>query len=201
MSVVIRLAGRADCAQIAAIYAPYVLNTAISFENEPPGEAEMARRLADTVELLPWLVCEFGDRIVGYAYADKFRTRAAYQWSASVSVYVDSGAHRSGVGRGLYTSLFRILELQNLHNLFAGITLPNEASVGLHRSFGFKRIAIERSVGYKLGRWHDVSMWQLPLRRHGSNPEAVTPVRSLARSQAWGPAASAGLPMIRGQNR
>jgi phosphinothricin acetyltransferase len=196
MNVTIRLASSADCAQIAAIYAPYVIKTAISFENEPPSEEEMGQRVQNTLEFLPWLVCAYGDRILGYAYADKYRTRAAYQWSSSVSVYVDSEVHRSGVGRGLYTSLFRILELQGLYNLFAGITLPNEASVALHRSFGFSQIAIERSVGYKLGRWHDVSMWQLPLRPHSSNPEIVKAVHSLATPEAWQSAISAGLPSI-----
>jgi phosphinothricin acetyltransferase len=196
MNVTIRLASSADCEQIAAIYAPYVIKTAFSFENEPPSEEEMGQRVQNTLEFLPWLVCAYGDRILGYAYADKYRTRAAYQWSSSVSVYVDSEVHRSGVGRGLYASLFRILELQGLYNLFAGITLPNEASVALHRSFGFSQIAIERSVGYKLGRWHDVSMWQLPLRPHSPDPETVKAVHSVATPEAWQSAISAGLPSI-----
>ena len=144
MNGTIRLAIPADSARIAAIYAPYILNTAISFENEPPSEQEMRERVQSTLEFLPWLVCTYGDQLVGYAYADKYRTRAAYQWSSWVSVYVDSGMHRFGVGRGLYTSLFKILQLQGFYNLFAGITLPNEASVGLHRLLGFQQIALER---------------------------------------------------------
>ena len=197
MNETIRLATENDCEQIAAIYAPYVLNTAISFENEPPDAGEMRRRVRETLNYLPWLVCSFGDRVSGYAYADKFRTRAAYQWSATVSVYVGSESHRSGIGRGLYTSLFKILELQGLYNLFAGITLPNDPSVQLHRSFGFQQIAVERSVGYKLGQWHDVSMWQKALRPHVSNPETVKPLRSLANSRTWESAISAGLGFIR----
>jgi phosphinothricin acetyltransferase len=196
MNVTMRLATDADCDAIAAIYAPYVFNTAISFENEPPDAEEMRRRVGETLKFLPWLVCSFDGRVVGYAYADRFRTRAAYQWSSSVSVYVDSELHRSGVGRGLYTSLFRILELQGFFNLFAGITLPNQPSVGLHRSFGFEQIAVERSVGYKLGRWHDVSMWQKLLRQHHYNPEPVKPLQTIAESQVWGPAISAGLSFV-----
>jgi len=200
MNGILRLAISADCARIAAIYAPYVLKTAISFETEPPTEQEMVQRLQDTLEFLPWLVCTYGDQVVGYAYADRFRTRAAYQWSSSVSVYVDSEWHRCGVGRGLYTSLFKILELQGFHNLFAGITLPNEASVGLHRSFGFRQIAVERSVGFKLGRWHDVSMWQLPLRECLSTPENVRSLESVAKSELWQPAIASGLSFLRARS-
>jgi len=197
MNPTIRLANDADCVRIAAIYAPYVINTAISFENEPPGADEIRHRVRETLNFLPWLVCSFGDLVAGYAYADKFRTRAAYQWSCTVSVYVDSELHRAGVGRALYTSLFKILELQGFYNLFAGITLPNQPSVELHRSFDFQQIAIERSVGYKLGRWHDVSMWQKSLRHYQSNPEAVESIRSLANSDPWQSAISAGLRFIR----
>ena len=193
----IRLATPADCAQIAAIYAPYVLDTAISFETEPPGELEMRQRVSSTLEFLPWLVCTYGDRVVGYAYAERFRTRAAYQWSSSVSVYVDSSVHRSGVGRGLYASLFKILELQGFYNLFAGITLPNEPSVGLHRSFGFQQIALERNVGYKLGLWHDVSMWQLSLRQCSSVPRNICSVESVAKSAQWLAAIATGIPYLR----
>ncbi len=197
MSGLIRLAIPTDSAQVASIYAPYVMNTAISFETEPPGEDEMRRRIVATLEFLPWIVCADGDQVIGYAYADRFRTRAAYQWSASVSVYVDSRLHRTGVGRALYTSLFKALELQGLYNLFAGITLPNEASVGLHRSFGFEQIATEHAVGYKLGRWHDVGMWQLPLREPSSAPDSVTPVGNVVGSENWQSAISAGLPFLR----
>jgi len=90
MKPVIRLAAAPDCEQISAVYAPYVLNTAISFETEPPGPEEVRRRVSDTLEFLPWLVCEQSGQVLGYSYADRYRARAAYQWSASVSVHVDS---------------------------------------------------------------------------------------------------------------
>ena len=101
-------------------------------------------------------MCESEGRILGYAYAGAHRTRAAYQWSVDVPVYVHTNARQIGVGRALYRSLFGLLTLQGSCNAFAGITLPNPAGVGLHESLGFKPIGIYRDVGHKLGRWHDV---------------------------------------------
>jgi L-amino acid N-acyltransferase YncA len=194
----IRLATARDCEQIAAIYAPYVRDTAISFELEPPSADEMRTRVANVLQFMPWLVCDRGGEILGYAYGDQFRARAAYQWSASVSVYVDSRAHRGGVGRGLYTSLFAILKWQGLHNLYAGITLPDVGgSVGFHRSFGFRQIGLEESVGYKLGAWHHVSMWHLLLQPLSADPQPPRSVAEAAASEAWDSLVCAGVPLIR----
>ena len=112
-----------------------------------PGPAEIARRIAGTIAAYPWLVCEFNGRVAGYAYASEHRSRRAYRWSVDTSVYVDHDCWRRGIGRGLYTSLLRILSAQGFFNAFAGITLPNDASVGLHESFGFDRIAIAYLFG------------------------------------------------------
>src|SRR5580700_10941796 len=133
----IRLAATADAAGIAEIYQPIVASTAISFEVEPPDEEEMRRRIEATLPRFPWLVCESQGRVIGYAYASAHRARAAYQWSADASVYVHPAFHRCGIGAGLYTSLFRILSAQGYFNAYAGITLPNPGSVGLHESMGF----------------------------------------------------------------
>jgi L-amino acid N-acyltransferase YncA len=197
MSSLIRLATEKDGSQIASIYAPYVAETAISFESEPPTGEEMQRRIGETLRWLPWLVCERDSKVLGYAYASPYRTREAYQWSASVSVYVDSTAHHFGVGRGLYASLFRILEVQGFYNLFAGITLPNDASVGLHGSCGFQQISLERSVGYKLGVWHDVSIWQLSLRPCISGPKPVTSLALIVAMPEWPSNVSAGASLLR----
>ncbi|MFZ1889180.1 MAG: N-acetyltransferase family protein [Candidatus Binataceae bacterium] len=198
MNTLIRLATAQDCGQIGAIYAPYVRNTAISFETEPPSADEMRARLAKILEFMPWLICERDEQIIGYAYADKYRMRAAYQWSASVSVYVDSSAHRGGVGRGLYTSLLGILESQGLYNVFAGITLPDVGgSVGFHRSFGFRQIGLEQAVGYKLGAWHDVSLWHLLLRPCEPNPRPPVPIADAVKMDSWRALISAGLPLVR----
>ena len=160
----IRLATAGDAAPIADIYAPNVTDAVISFEAEPPDAGEMRRRIAGTLERYPWLVCERRGRVWGYAYAGAHGSRAAYRWSVDVSVYVHGEAHRAGVGRALYTSLFAALELQGFYNAYAGATLPNPASVGLHEAMGFRPVGVYRGTGYKMGAWHDVGWWHLPLR-------------------------------------
>jgi len=160
----LRLARTADAEAIAAIYRPIVETTAISFETEPPTADEMAQRIRQRLVYWPWLVCDRGGDVLGYAYGSRFRDRAAYQWSVEVTVYVNPRAHRSGVGRALYTSLFRLLALQGFYNAYAGITLPNEASVGLHEAMGFLPAGVYRNVGFKFDLWHDVSWWSLELK-------------------------------------
>jgi phosphinothricin acetyltransferase len=150
-----------DGESVAAIYAPYVLGTAISFEEEPPSGAEMASRIAATLPTHPFLVFEEAGRVLGYAYGGAHNERAAYRWSANVSVYVAGDAHRRGIGRTLYRDLMAILARQGFHSLFAGITLPNAKSVGLHEAMGFVHLGIYREVGFKFGRWHDVGWWRL----------------------------------------
>ena len=127
MTAMIRLATLDDASGVQAIYAPIVRETAISFELEPPTVAEMEQRIVKTLEHLPWLVCERRGNILGYVYASQHRTRAAYQWSVDVSVYVHPNARRLGVGQALYRSLFALLALQGFYNAYAGITLPNPA--------------------------------------------------------------------------
>ena len=175
----IRLAEERDASAIRAIYGPIVEGSAISFETQPPSEAEIARRVCDTLQDHPWLVCEDVDGIEGYAYATSFRVRAAYRWSCEVSVYIARSAWRSGVGRRLYGALFEVLSLQGYRQAFAGITLPNPASVGMHESLGFEAIGVYRSVGFKLGAWHDVGWWQRPLFRADSPPEAIADLSSV----------------------
>ena len=151
-------------AEIATIYAPNVTDTVISFELVPPDAAEMERRITATTATHPWLVCERAGEIVGYVYAGSHLGRAAYQWSTNVTVYVDARQRRGGFGRALYTSLFALLRLQGFYNAYAGITLPNAGSVGLHEALGFRSVGVYRQVGYKLGAWHDVGWWSLDLQ-------------------------------------
>lgn len=166
----IRMATEDDAGQVHAIYAPIVRETSISFELEIPAIEEIRRRIVSTLERLPWMVFEDGGKIRGYAYAAPHRERAAYQWSVDVSVYVEDRSRRSGVGRALYTSLLEVLRLQGFFNAYAGVTLPNPASVRLHESLGFEPVGIYRLVGWKLGSWHDVGWWQLRLREHVLEP-------------------------------
>ena len=182
MTAVIRAANEADAEQILAIYGPIVTQTAISFEVVPPDLDEMRTRISNTLTRFPWLVYSEGDRVLGYAYASQHRQRSAYQWSVDVSVYVKPEIHRRGVGRSLYDSLFGILRSQGYYSAFAGITLPNDASVGLHTQMGFEPVGLYRGVGYKLGSWHDVGWWQLRLRATDGLPSPPTAFAALKDS-------------------
>jgi L-amino acid N-acyltransferase YncA len=196
MNATIRIARREDAAAIQAIYAPYVLDTPVSFEVEVPVVAEMERRIAETLTRFPWLVCEIDGAVAGYAYASTHRTRIAYQWSADVSVYVHPGFQRRGIGRALYTSLFACLSRQGFYNLYAGITLPNPASVGLHEAMGFEPIGIYRAVGYKCGTWHDVGWWQLALHTdRDTAPSDPRPLPDAMQDTDWASLLDAGLPL------
>jgi phosphinothricin acetyltransferase len=197
MPPLIRLASAQDAEQIQAIYAPNVRHTAISFEIEPPAVHEMQQRMNKTLEHWPWVVCEQRGQIQGYAYASSHRTRAAYQWSVDVSVYVHTAARRAGVGRAVYSSLFHLLMLQGFYNAYAGITLPNPASVGLHESLGFQPVGVYRMVGYKLGAWHDVGWWQLALRERSTPPEPPVDLDAVRASAEYDKALAAGLPYLR----
>lgn len=156
----IRPASRADASQIAAIYAPYVAGTTISFEEVVPTPDEMAARIDGLVPDYPYLVAETDGAITGYAYAGPHRTRSAYRTSVDVTVYVDQSAHRTGVGRALYTHLLQAAKEAGYHAAFAGIALPNTASVALHEAVGFAPVGIYREVGCKFGRWLDVAWYQ-----------------------------------------
>lgn len=170
-----RLAAAGDAADIHAIYAPVVRDTAISFEVEVPGVAEIERRIVSTLARFPWLVHEEDGRVVGYAYAGAHRERRAYQWSVDVSAYVSPGWQRRGIGRALYRELLKRLAAQGFFNAYAGIALPNPASVALHESVGFAAIGIYRGVGFKHGAWHDVGWWHARLRALEPDPPAPRP--------------------------
>ena len=155
------------------IYAPIVRETFISFEMEAPGVEEMRQRIVQTLKTYPWLVEEREGRLVGYAYASSHRDRKAYQWSADVSCYVHPAARGQGIGKRLYTRLLAILERQGFHAAFAGIALPNAASVALHEAVGFVRIGFYREVGFKAGAWRDTGWYQRmigPARPEPSDP-------------------------------
>lgn len=178
----LRLATPDDASAIAAIYAPVLHNTAISFEVEEVSAEEMEDRVATTLLQYPWLVAEADGDVLGYAYAAQHRTRAAYGWSTDVSVYLAARARRRGLGRALYTALLDVLTAQGYANAFAGITLPNAASVQLHKSLGFVTIGVYRSVGWKLGRWHDVGWWQRRLTISDAAPPTPIPMPNLPES-------------------
>jgi phosphinothricin acetyltransferase len=165
----IRLATEADADQVLAIYGPFCY-TPVSFEVEAPSLEEMRRRLAAVAERFPWLVCVEDGRVLGYAYASSHRARTAYQWSVEVSAYVADGMRGRGIGKELYTRLFQILVLQGFVNAYAGITLPNPASVRLHESVGFSALGVYHGIGFKYGTWHDVGWWEKTLCARPANP-------------------------------
>jgi phosphinothricin acetyltransferase len=159
-----------DAAACAAIYAPHVEGSAVSFEERAPDEAELAARIARYSATHAWLVAEQGGEVVGYAYGTAFNERPAYRWSTSVSVYVADPARGQGIGRALYAALFERLRERGFRMACAGITLPNAASVGLHESVGFEQIGVNREIGWKEGAWRDVGWYQRELAPAGESP-------------------------------
>ena len=161
--LLLRDATAADAAACAAVYAPYVTDTTVSFEEQPPDAEEMARRIAASQEQHAWLVAERDRRVVGYAYAGTFRTRAAYRHTCEVSVYVDGAAHGEGVGTALYAALLDRMREAGMRLAVGGATQPNDASERLHRSLGFDVVGTFREVGFKQDRWCDVRWFQKSL--------------------------------------
>lgn len=196
-----------DAAAIQAIYAPYVTGTVISFEGTPPTVAEMAGRIQKTLGKYPWLVYECDGEsdginhsrfhtIAGYVYAAPHSERAAYQWSVNVSVYVHPAYHRRSIGRGLYTTLFALLRGQGYVNAYAGISLPNAGSVGIHEALGFTPIGVYQAAGYKLGKWHDVGYWGLRLNELSATPQPPRPIDAVTGSPVWSAAIAQGKALI-----
>ena len=188
----IRLAAPGDAGQVHAVYSPYC-HTPISFELDPPSVEEMRGRLTKVLGQYPWLLWEEGEDVLGYAYATQHRERAAYRWSVDTAVYVRQGRQRRGVGRALYTSLLALLPLQGYVNAYAGVTLPNAASVGLHEAVGFQPVGVYRQVGFKCGAWHDVAWYQRPLQPRPGEPPAPTRLEEVRHTAPWGEALRAGL--------
>ena len=162
--VTVRSASAADADALARIYNYYVANTVITFEEEPVSPQAMAARVTEVQALaLPWLVAEIDKKVVGYAYANKWKVRSAYRHSVETTIYLEHGHEGRGVGKTLYAALLPPLRSRGIHAVIGGAALPNEASVALHEKLGFDRVATFREVGFKHGRWVDVAYWQLVL--------------------------------------
>jgi L-amino acid N-acyltransferase YncA len=182
---VIRLARDADAGPMLEIYAPLVRETPISFELEPPSVEEFRKRVHRITERTPWLVCDADGEIWGYAYGGPFRARPAYQWAVETTVYVAGPQRGKGVARALYTALLNGLRLAGYHRAYAGITLPNPASVAIHERLGFEPVGVFRGAGFKLGRWHDVGFWQLALQEAAGPPAPPRTLREVATTAEW----------------
>lgn len=193
MAASIRPATQADVRQMLDIYAPVVRDTTISFETEPPSLDEFRERVRSVTEWMPWLVCDDQGKIAGYVYASPFKTRAGYQWSCELTVYVHPDYRRRGVGRALYTTLFKCLTAQGYCIAVATITIPNPASIALHESMGMRRVGTYESVGHKFGEWLDDGVWQIELRPLPAEPASPAPFHSIFGTRDWDNAVAAGL--------
>ena len=184
-ATMIRPAQVDDGAAVASVYAPYVRDTPVSFEVEPPTEATMTERINATLATHPWLVAERNGELVGFAYAGKHSQRAAYRWTVDVTVYIRDGERRTGLGRPLYQALLATLRLQGFRSAFAEIVLPNPGSVRLHEAMGFKHIGVHQDIGHKLGRWHDIGYWRLGLSDGPASPNEPVPFAVFRHAKAF----------------
>ena len=196
MTAGIRLARPDDATQMLAIYAPFIRDNAVSFEVDVPTAKAFAERVQRTLAMLPWLVCESKGKVLGYAYASQHATRAAYQWSVDVSAYIGDEHRRQGVGRALYTSLFACLRLLGYYNAYAGITLPNPASIGIHEALGFTQVGIYRDVGNKFGQWHSVGWWELSLQER-ADPSTPINLPDIENTPEWAEALTSGVSLLK----
>lgn len=168
--IIFRVATPVDARQILDIYAPYIKNTSFTFETEVPTIQEFAERISHYLESWPWLVCEVGGMIAGYAYAGRYRERTGYQWCTECSIYMHEQFRKKGIGRKLYQQLFEILKRQGFRNVYAVINTPNDNSVDFHEHCGFSFFAMYENVGWKLGKWKNVGWWRLILNEFSDNP-------------------------------
>jgi phosphinothricin acetyltransferase len=179
----IRTARDDDAAAIHAIYAPSISDGVATFETELPGVDTMRERLRTRLKHYPWLVWEEAGEVLAYAYAGRFRERAAYDWIAETSIYVRADAHRRGIARKLYGVLLEVMRLQGITQAVGVITLPGTASVAMHEAMGFTPAGVWRQCGYKLGQWWDVGVWQKELQVAANPPVAVMPFPRLPPAQ------------------
>jgi phosphinothricin acetyltransferase len=169
----IRIIQPNDTKKVLDIYTPYVKNTAITFEYDVPSEEEYANRIKQITAFYPFLVSEIDGQVVGFTYANSFRPKAAYQWSTETTIYLNSSFQGRGLGTQLYLALFSVLKLQGFINAYAGVAIPNDASIRLHKKTGFKEIGKFNEIGYKLGAWHTTQWFELALNHHFIEPAPV----------------------------
>lgn len=168
----IRFAKTEDAENILNIYQKYITDTAVTFEMEVPTVLEFQNRMCKIMEQFPYLVCEMDGKVVGYAYASKHRERAAYQWSADLSIYIEETYHRQHIATMLYDKLIDLLKIQGYYTAFAGVTSPNPNSEAFHEAYGFETVGVFHNVGYKLGQWRDVKWYSLQLTDYRELPTA-----------------------------
>lgn len=179
VSTRIRFATAEDAEAILELYAEYILNTRVTFEIEVPTVSAFRERMECITAQFPWLVCEVNGEIAGYAYASKHGERAAYRWSADLSVYISEKHHRKGIATALYKAVLAILKRQGYFTVYAGVSTPNPKSEAFHEAFGFRNLGEFQKVGYKLGQWCGVAWYELPLAEYVKNPEETVTIGTL----------------------
>ena len=179
----IRCATVNDAASLLEIYSYYVKNTAITFEWEVPTLEEFSSRIENTLKFYPYLVAEVDRKPVGYAYASRFRTRAAYAWGVETSIYVHKDFRGQGIGRSLLAKLENLLKAQGVLNIYAGITYIKKedeylthASPKFHKKMGYKKVAEYHQCGFKFNRWYSVIFMEKMIGEHTENPKKVEPL-------------------------
>lgn len=181
----IRIAHGDDATAVHDIYTPSVLRGVETFETELPGVDAMRERILTRLRHYPWIVWEEDGRVLAYAYASRFRERAAYDWIAETSIYVHADARRRGIARRLYATLLDAMRLQGINQAVGVITLPGQGSVAMHEAMGFTPAGVWRGAGYKLDAWWDVGVWQLELQAPQNPPRRVVPFAELRETPDW----------------
>ncbi len=179
---IIRMVKDTDAQEILSIYAHYIKETAITFEYEVPTLAEFTKRIREISSDYPYLVCWLDGNIIGYAYAHRQMERAAYQWNAELSVYIDKSHLHHGIGKALYSALIEILQMQNMCNLYGSVTSPNKNSEKLHEAFGFSKLGIYHKTGYKCGAWHDVIWFEKNIGDCSLEPEPFISIQKISKN-------------------
>lgn len=179
MDVIIRQAATGDAGKILSIYAPFILNTTVTFETVVPSEEEFAGRIASISSGFPYLTAFIGDTLAGYAYAHAYRERAAYRFDAELSVYIHPDYRRIGIARKLYNILSEALKQMNYRNLYAVIALPNEQSELFHRTFGFKQECRSLNTGFKAGQWLDTATYSKQILPYSVCPSEIVSAREI----------------------
>lgn len=178
-----RFATVEDASKILEIYKYYIENTTITFEYDVPTFVEFKERIKNTLLEYPYIVCEYRNEILGYAYAHKVWMRAAYQWDAELSVYIDKDYTGNGLGKKLYKILIEILKLQNVVNVYGCVTYPNEKSDKLHESFGFKKVGIFENSGYKFGKWIGVTWFHKAILEYEKKPQKLKKISQIDKEK------------------
>ena len=169
----LRTVMESDAEAIHAIYSPLVIGNSASFEVVPPSVDEIRERIHETIKTLPWIVCEYENKVVGYSYACQHRKREAYTWCVELAVYIHLDWHKKGIGMLLYSKLFDILRDLGYYNVYAGITTPNPGSIALHKKMGMTVVGSYTNVGFKQNKWHDVVWLQGTLQEHTVPPKTL----------------------------